>query len=251
MSVAALDGRWEPVPGITSAWLLNYDAERFGFARYLSRYVFGMEELSQLHVAWARHKGRPLEYRDNLELREMMQRLPPGSAFYRIYERFNRGLVAPLFGGRISYSSEPKMRVHLAGTGSVSLWHRDADVTGRPEQINIWIPVTDSFGANCLWVESDYGKGNHQPVPVRYGQALFFDGGFLSHGTVPNDTGVTRISFDMRFAPLNSRAPELVARFLGQRPPGIEATMAPAARAFGKVVGTSMGAEPGAQERPS
>jgi len=67
----------------------------------------------------------------------------------------------------------------------------DADVTGRPEQINIWLPVTDSFGANCLWVESEFGKGDHQPVPVHYGQALFFDG-FLSHGTVPNDTDTIR-----------------------------------------------------------
>jgi hypothetical protein len=240
MSAAALDGRWEPVPGIASAWLLNYDVARFGFAEYLARYVFRVEDLSRLHVTWAWHKGRPLEYRDNLELRAVMQRLPLGSAFYLIYERFNRSLVAPLFGGRISYSSAPKMRVHLAGTGSVSKWHRDADVTGRPEQINIWLPVTDSFGTNCLWVESDYGKGDYRPVPVRYGQALFFDGGFLAHGTAPNDTDATRISFDMRFEPLTDRAPELVARFLGHRPPGIEATMATGAGMQAEAAGASM-----------
>ncbi|WP_437593330.1 streptomycin biosynthesis enzyme StrG [Sorangium sp. So ce1000] len=243
MSGATAGERWQPVPGITSVWLLNYDVALYGFAEYLARYVFRVDDLSRLHVAWARHKGGPLEYRDNLELRRVLQRLPPGSGFYRIYERFHRRLVAPLFGGRISYSSAPKMRVHLAGTGSVSLWHRDADITGRPEQINIWLPVTDSFGTNCLWVESDYGRGDHQPVPVRYGQALFFDGGFLSHGTVRNDTDTTRISFDMRFAPLQSRAQELVARFLGHRPPGIEATMAPGAGRQAAAGGASMHGE--------
>jgi hypothetical protein len=229
MSAAAEGGRWQPVAGVRTAWLLNYDTARFGFAEYLARHVFRVDDLSRLHQGWARHRGKELEYRDNLELREVMQRLPAGSAFYRIYERFNRRLVAPLFGGRISYSSAPKMRVHLAGTGSVSLWHRDADVTGRPDQINIWLPVTDSYGTNCLWVESDYGRGDHRPVPVRYGQALFFDGGFLSHGTVPNDTGATRISFDMRFAPLAGRASGPVDRFLGHRPPGLANTMAPGA----------------------
>jgi hypothetical protein len=240
MSDAAADERWQPVPGITSAWLLSYDVKRYGFAEFLARYVFRVEDLSRLHLAWARHRGEPLSYRDNLELRQVLQRLPPGSSFYRIYERFLRRLVAPLFGGSISYSSTPKMRVHLAGTGSVSLWHRDADITGRPEQINIWLPVTDSFGTNSLWVESDYGKGDHQPISVRYGQALLFDGGFLSHGTVPNDTDATRISFDMRFAPLRSRAQELVARFLEQRPPGIEATIAPSAGQRGAGGGASM-----------
>lgn len=227
MSTESSGTRWERVPGITSAWLLNYDVRRFGFGEYLARHVFRVQDLTRLHVMWARYKGRPLEYRDNLKLRDMMQRLPPSSAFYRIYERFNCRLVAPMFGGCISYSAAPKMRVHLAGTGSVSLWHRDADVTGRTEQINIWVPVTDSFGTNCLWVESDYGKGDHQPIPVRYGQALFFDGGFLSHGTQPNDTDVTRISFDMRFAPLTNRTPKMLARFLGHRPAGIKIMASP------------------------
>lgn len=225
---------WSPVPGIATAWRLRYDVARYPFAEYLAKYVFRVPDLARLHEVWAGRKGGALDYRDNLALREAMQRLPPGSAFYRIYGRFATRLVAPLFGGRISYSSAPKMRVHLAGTGSVSLWHRDADVTGRPDQINIWLPVTDSFGTNCLWVESDYGRGDHQPVPVRYGEALFFDGGLLSHGTVHNDTGATRVSFDLRFAPAPGSAPELAARFLGHRPADIESTIPPRA-----------GAEPG------
>lgn len=219
MTETALQGRWQRVPAIRTAWLLTYDVTRYDFRSYLARYVFRVADLSMLHVPLARQLGRPLAYRDNLAMRRLMQRLPPESAFYRIYERFTARLMASLFGGRISYSSKPKMRVHLAGTGSVSRWHRDVDVTGRADQINVWLPVTDSFGANSLWVESDYGKGDHQPVTVRYGQALFFDGGCLSHGTVPNDTGVTRVSFDLRFAPLAERTPNLIARFLGQRPP--------------------------------
>jgi len=52
----------------------------------------------------------------------------------------------------------------------------DADVTGRLEQINIWLPVTSCFGGNRLWVEADYGTADAQPIPVQMGQALLFDG---------------------------------------------------------------------------
>jgi ectoine hydroxylase-related dioxygenase (phytanoyl-CoA dioxygenase family) len=34
---------------------------------------------------------------------------------------------------------------------------------------------------------------------VRYGEVLIFDGGYLSHGTVSNQTQTTRVSLDMRF----------------------------------------------------
>jgi len=52
-----------------------------------------------------------------------------------------------------------------------------------------------------LWCESDYGLGDYAPMPVRYGEALLFDGGLLRHGSVPNDSGVTRVSMDFRFTP--------------------------------------------------
>jgi ectoine hydroxylase-related dioxygenase (phytanoyl-CoA dioxygenase family) len=39
---------------------------------------------------------------------------------------------------------------------------------------------------------------------VEYGQLLLFDGGLLSHGTVANTSGQTRMSMDLRIAP---RAP--------------------------------------------
>ncbi|MCY1004069.1 hypothetical protein OV079_00480 [Nannocystis pusilla] len=37
-------------------------------------------------------------------------------------------------------------------------------------------------------------------MPVRYGQVLIFDGGYLGHGSVDNVSGVTRVSLDMRFS---------------------------------------------------
>lgn len=209
---------WSQVAGMQSAWLLNYDAERYPFARYLRDQVFGVDDLEKLHQTSICRPGSPPGYPDNLRLRQMMQRLPLSSEFYTIYTRFVHELVVRYFGGRISYAARPKMRVHLAGSGSVSRWHRDANVTGRLEQINIWLPATNCFAGNTLWVEDNYGTERYQPIPVRLGQALFFDGGLLAHGSVSNDTDTSRVSFDLRFSPSSPTPSAMTMRLLGERP---------------------------------
>jgi ectoine hydroxylase-related dioxygenase (phytanoyl-CoA dioxygenase family) len=68
-----------------------------------------------------------------------------------------------------------------------------------PDQVNFWMPFTDVDDTAALWLESCYGRGDYAPVPLRYGEVLIFDGGYLSHGSVPNRTRTTRVSLDMRF----------------------------------------------------
>jgi hypothetical protein len=210
---------WSPVAGMRATWCLDYDSNRYPFAHFLRTTVFAVENLAQLHQSHWIRPGSPVGYDDNLRLRERMQRLPLHSTFYTIYERFVRELVVHHFGGRLSYSQRPKMRVHLAGSGSVSRWHRDAEVTGRLEQINLWLPLTHCFGGNTLWLEDDYGSAHYQPIAVRHGQALFFDGGLLAHGTVANHTESSRVSFDLRFAPSSARPSAMTTQLLGQHPP--------------------------------
>jgi hypothetical protein len=213
---------WEDVKAIKSARLLSYDAGRFPFAA-IAASVFKVRELSLLHEDWIlynRRRGRQvtLGYADNLRLRSLLQGLKDDALFYRVYHRFVREVVASAFGRSISYSSHPKMRVHLAGTPTVSKWHRDADITGRHEQINVWVPFTNTYEGNSLWIESDYGRGDYMAVPVGYGQALIFDGGFLSHGTVANETDSTRVSLDFRFSVRGDPLPEAARFVLDGRP---------------------------------
>ena len=105
--------------------------------------------------------------------------------------------------------------MHLAGSPSASSWHTDHQVTGRADQINVWLPFVTTCAANTLWVESGYGRGDYTPIPVQYGQMLLFDGGLLSHGTIENTSGKTRVSMDLRFAP---KIPGVLEHFLSSRP---------------------------------
>jgi hypothetical protein len=182
--------------------IISYSPDRYPFGKFLEALVFKVPRLDQLHVHYSATIGsRNLCYEDNLHLRGLLQKLPDDSPFYAIYHKWIAELVAPHFGKRISYSAHPKMRVHLVGTGSVSEFHRDVDVTGRPDQINCYLPFTDVFETNTLWCERTYGMKDYVPINLKYGEALIWDGGFLEHGTVPNETDHTRVSCDFRFSP--------------------------------------------------
>ena len=190
-------------PVASRVWL-GYDTERFPFAALLRRDVFGVRSLESLHTAvLAARVGRgqhgELRTRDNLAARALVQRLPDSAPFFQLYHEFMRLVLAPVAGRSLSYSNRPKVRVHFPATASVSSFHADAPVTKRVDQINFWLPITDVHGSAALQLESDYGLQDYAPVPLRYGQALIFDGGYLGHGSVLNTTDVTRISFDMRF----------------------------------------------------
>ena len=203
------------------ALVIGYDTDRYPFARVLAAEVFRVANLDQLHLAWRRRTRRDeLTYADNLSLRRRMQRLPDDSTFYTVYHAWIANLVAPSYGKVISYSAHPKMRVHLAGTGGVSEFHTDVAITGRSGQINCYLPFTDVYDTCTIWSESRYGTGEYEPLNLRYGQALLWDGGELVHGTYPNQTDSTRVSCDFRFEPVH---PQRVASpwcdILAGRPP--------------------------------
>jgi hypothetical protein len=184
--------------------ILPYDTRLFPFAELLKRDVFGVKRLDLLHEYLRRRRRAlgaddALTVQDNLTLRRLMQDLPDDSPFYQLYRSFMLKVLAPAVGRPLSYSNHPKMRVHLPDTPSVSSFHSDVPVTKRIDQVNFWMPFTDVDDTAALWLESCYGRGDYGPVPVRYGEVLIFDGGYLSHGSVPNRTQTTRVSLDMRF----------------------------------------------------
>lgn len=205
--------------GVDRAWLmaeagarprcnrlvLDYDTRRFPFAAALTRDVYKVQRLDRLHLYLRQHyleRGRParLRPRDNLLLGDMMERQPATADFWTLYHAFMLQVLAPLVGRGISYTSHPKLRVHLAGTPSVSSFHHDICVTERIDQVNFWMPFTDVEAGAALWLESDYGSADYSPVSLRYGQVLIFDGGYLGHGSMRNDSERTRVSLDMRFS---------------------------------------------------
>jgi hypothetical protein len=204
---------------------IRYDTGRFPIAAAAGR-VLGAERLDLLAEAELARKRRAgsvparLGYDDNMRLRARLAALPPGDPVRRIYTQIVQRVVAPAFGGHISYTATPTFRVHMAGTPSISDWHRDADVTRRLDYLTAWLPFVDTEESCGLWLEGHYGKEDYRPVPVAYGEIVVFDGGLARHGSQPNRTSVSRVSLDFRFTPkpADGRAP-VAEMLLAQRPP--------------------------------
>jgi len=186
---------------LKNAMIIDYDTRRYPFDKVLAA-LFKVPVLNKLHINWQQRMTKvALAYDDNLKLRNIMQQLRDDSLFYKVYHYWIAEVLSPHYGHDVTYSAHPKMRVHLAGTGSVSSFHRDVDITKREEQINCYLPFTDVFDTNTLWCESDYDLKDYQPINLKFGQAILWDGGYLTHGTVGNKTEFTRVSCDFRFKP--------------------------------------------------
>jgi ectoine hydroxylase-related dioxygenase (phytanoyl-CoA dioxygenase family) len=100
------------------------------------------------------------------------------------------------------YQRPPTVRVHCPGHVAPIGLHCDADYPKHEGgEINVWVPLTRSYGSNALWLESAPGSGDFAPVELPYGSALVFNGCRCRHYAMPNATGATRVSFDLRAIP--------------------------------------------------
>lgn len=210
---------------------LEYDIAKYPFAAVLSAEL-DVLDLGRLHEKVqteleAFGESRQLDSRDNQAQREKLSAMRPESNFYKILYPFLCNVLKPRFSGPMSYTSPPVFRVHMPKTPSVSAWHRDAQVTGRDDQITLWMPFVDTYESNTIWVEKTYGTRDFAPISVRHGQAILLDTGFLEHGSVANLTDTTRVSIDLRLsAPKGKREP-IIQKILANRPPGFKVDLQP------------------------
>jgi hypothetical protein len=174
--------------------VLSYDVGRFPFAEVVAS-ILDVETLSTV--------GRDSGY--DLLSRERDQQTAFHECFYRsvdsflpLYRRFLVEYVNPLVAEEIVFQRVPTFRVHLPENVAVGTFHVDSDFGHGPGEVNLWLPFTDAWDTNAVWIESAPGLGDYQPAAVRYGEVLVFSGVGLRHGNRLNTTGHTRVSVDFR-----------------------------------------------------
>lgn len=200
-------------------WITEYDTGEFPFAEVMLE-TLGINDFSELPSGNDAGIGDPTEV--NTHYRQLLKSLPIDHPLGNLYQKFVSDVVARHFGQKISLTQRPVLRVQIAHSPSISGMHRDSEYTGRWDYLNGWLPMLDVPAESALRVETNYGSGVFEPVPLRYGQIMFFDAGMLGHGSPSNDTDHPRVSMDFRFVPrsptplqeliVGSRPPELVAR---------------------------------------
>ena len=129
--------------------------------------------------------------------------------FLNYYNAFIEDIIKPLYDGdKIVYQKIPTFRVHLANNVAVGEWHKDKDYRDKDwaetvQEINYYLPFTNTNEHNTFWYESVEDKKDFSPALLNYGQILEWDGSNLTHGNKKNISNNTRVSVDFRVMPFS------------------------------------------------
>jgi len=123
--------------------------------------------------------------------------------FSDLYKNFIRDNIKPIFKEDLVYQKFPTFRAHFPNNVAVFAFHKDKDYNHPPQERNIYLPITNAWGTNTIWAESEEDKGDYSPIVANYGEFVVWDGNSLKHGSKMNTTNNTRISFDFRIMPMS------------------------------------------------
>eukprot|EP00092_Neocalanus_flemingeri_P006682 GFUD01007217.1.p1 GENE.GFUD01007217.1~~GFUD01007217.1.p1 ORF type:complete len:301 (+),score=87.52 GFUD01007217.1:116-1018(+) len=213
-----------PLPReLQEAKILDYDTNQFPFQEAIADILnVCPADLATIHetgegklalaeeLAGSNHRkrGKQPHY---LRLWTSSSQTPARQRFNKILHQFVDQFVSVHMGGTgsvhmggtgrqaaVAYQREPTFRTVLPSGQEYGYRHCDADYHHPPAEVNWWLPVTQVFGSNTLHTESEPGRGDFSPVQLKYGQVLRFYGNLCQHYAVPNTSGKSRVSFDLR-----------------------------------------------------
>jgi hypothetical protein len=187
--------------------VLTYDVGKYNFPKIIGDLI-NLGDLASLSADFDRENPEvESSLYKNMERTQAYSRMyaalnsDEGKQFCDTFYQFVAEVIRPRYDAAIYFQKKPTHRILFADAPGVSRFHRDRDYGHNPEEINFFVPQTKAFGTNTLWIESQEGKGDFEPVELEPGQFLRFDGANLKHGAKVNASGKTRVSFDFRILP--------------------------------------------------
>ena len=186
----------------------TYNVNKFPFKEQLQN-IFDISNLSLLNEnikVLSREKDQSTKYH---KLFYKWIRTPNAM---NLYDKFIHKNIRPLYDERIVYQAIPTFRVMYPDNIAVGefhkdKWYRDEDWSLKVKEDNFYVPFTDAFDTNTVWVESEEDKGDFEPINCMYGELVKWDGSNLTHGNKINKTGLTRVSMDFRIIKYSNYQP--------------------------------------------
>jgi hypothetical protein len=177
----------------------TYNKEHFLFKEKLEE-LFQVDNLIELNddiEVFSREKDQSTKYH------KLYYDWAHTTAFTALYTEFILNVVKPLYSGQIVYQAIPTFRVAYPNNIAVGEFHkdktyRDANWAVEVDEDNFFLPFTDAFDTNTIWVESEEDRGDFTPMNCNYGEIIQWDGSNLTHGNKINTTGKARVSIDFR-----------------------------------------------------
>jgi hypothetical protein len=177
--------------------ILKYDTSKYLFQKILLD-VFKIDYLEKLQLS-DDHPVFNLKNDQSSYIHQLFYNLPDSHLFFQNYKRFIMNEIWKLFTYKpIVFQKKPTFRIQFMNNVAVGEFHKDSDYNHPKTEINYYLPITNAFGNNTIWIESEPNKKDYKPIELKYGEIAVFDGANLMHGNQINDTGYTRISIDFR-----------------------------------------------------
>jgi len=178
---------------------INYNKEQFSFKEKLEQ-IFEVNDLSSLNESvevFSREKDQSTKYH------KLYYDWAHTDEFINVYNEFILNVIKPLYNEQIVYQAIPTFRVAYPNNIAVGefhkdKWYRDVNWAVEVDEDNFYLPFTDAFDSNTIWVESEEDKGDFSPMNCKYGEVIQWDGSNLTHGNKINETGKARVSVDFR-----------------------------------------------------
>jgi ectoine hydroxylase-related dioxygenase (phytanoyl-CoA dioxygenase family) len=178
---------------------ISYNKEYFLFKEKLEQ-LFSINNLSALNdniEVFSREQDQSTKYH------KLYYDWARTDEFIQLYDKFILDIIKPLYNEQIVYQAIPTFRIAYLDNIAVGEFHkdkfyRDVNWANEVQEDNFFLPFTDAFDTNTIWVESEEDKGDFSPMNCNYGEVIQWDGSNLTHGNKINETGRARVSVDFR-----------------------------------------------------
>lgn len=189
--------------------IIDYNTEQFDFKSHIQT-ALNTHTLSYIHSSTDFRYNTKFERKNDqsTHYHQKFYEYARTIEFKTIYTKFIFEVIKPLFNETIVYQTIPTFRLHFPGNIAVGEYHRDRDYRDlswaeRVREMNFFLPFTNAYATNTIWVESEEGKEDFSPLEVKYGQIAMWDGSNLLHGNKTNKETTTRVSVDFRVIPMS------------------------------------------------
>ena len=179
----------------------SYDVNKYCFRHEIEQ-MFGTSELEKIHKIEECDFGvLNMETDQTTKLHKNFYKKVRESNFLGEYKKFLREVILPQFNEPLLYQKIPTFRVQVPNNLSVAEFHNDKSYSHSPEEVNIFLPITDAKETYTIWAESEENLADYSPMNAEYGEYYIWDGANLKHGNKINQSDVSRFSVDFRVMP--------------------------------------------------
>ena len=181
----------------------SYNLDEYNFRHEIEK-MFGTDQLERIHEIEDCDFGiLDMETDQTTYLHKKFYEKVEETNFLNDYKKFLKDVILPHFNEDLLYQKIPTFRIQVPDNISVAEFHNDKSYSHSPDEVNIFLPITEAKETYTIWSESQENLADYSPMNAEYGEYYIWDGANLKHGNKINESNISRFSVDFRVLPFS------------------------------------------------